>query len=467
MQKIKHMIAGMMLLMTTAYTWACDNSSFDLVSMTDLGGGQYEFVVTFCAGGGPGGADQGTATWGVELVGGATWASYPATMTSPQTGAVYAADNTFMYGPQYLIYDLFSYPGTGWGADWWTTTWGGWGPAGAYCVTFTLVTNGMPTQLILMGAEGAGVGVAPYGCNGLPEMEINFGLAVDAGAMVSICSGDVATVTATATGGTAPYTYSWSNGATTASINVSPTANTDYTVTVTDANGNTDSDIANVIVNPRPTVNAGTDKTITIGYGASCTTLNGSATGGSSPYTYSWSSGATIAAPSVCPTATTTYTLTVTDYYGCSSTDQAVVTVKDVRCGPSLNKVYVCKNGTTKCINQSQVPSHLSSGWVLGACWMKLDDMTAMGENPIDIFPNPASQSAEVVFIMPEEGSARIELYSLNGQRIELPGAEVFGMEGQEMIYEIQVQDIPAGMYQVMVFTADGQIMTERLAVIR
>lgn len=468
MRTFKHMIlACIMLPLMAVKVLACDNSSFTLVSHTDLGGGLHEFVVTFCAGGGIGGADQGTATWGVQIVGPATWSTYPATMTSPQTGAVYAADNTFMYGPEYLIYDLLSYPGTGWGADWWTTTSGGWGPAGAYCTTFTLVTNGMPNQLILMGAEGAGVGVAPYGCNGLPEMEINFGLAVDAGPSVNLCSGNSTTLSASAVNGTPPYSYVWSNGATTASTTVSPTVNTTYTVTVTDALGNTDAENVVVSVNPKPVVNAGLDKTIYIGYGATCTTLTATATGASAPYTYSWTGGGTGLSKTVCPTVTTNYTFTATDYYGCSSSDVVQVIVKDVRCGPSLTKVYVCKNGTTKCITTGQVPSYLTSGWVLGACWMRLDETIAMSENPMAVFPNPASNQADVAFIMPVDGTATIQIYGLNGQQYAIQNAEVFAYSGEEVVQTIDVSELPAGVYQILITTAEGHVMTDKLAVVR
>ena len=469
MRKLNTLILTCLFLLGfTGTVSACDNSSFSLINMTDFGGGQYEFTVEFCAGGGVGGASGGTGTWFVQAVGGGTtFATYPATLTSPQTAAIYSA-STFPYlGNEYLVYDLLSYPGTGWGADWWTTTGGLFGPAGSYCVTFTFVTNGMPNQLILGGAEGAGVGVAPYGCNGLPEMEINFGLAADAGPSFNLCKGNPGTITASATGGTAPYTYLWNTGATTASITVTPLVNTTYTVTVTDALGNTDADNIPIFVNPKPTVNAGLDKTITIGYGATCVTLNGTATGASDPYTYSWSNGSTIKTPSVCPTTTTTYTFTATDYYGCSNSDNVVVTVKDVRCGPGNTKIYVCKNGTTKCINYGQVGSHLTSGWVLGACWMKLDDATAEGENPIAIFPNPASQQVEIVFVMAEDATATIDIYNMAGEKYPIQNNTVQGYGGQEITQELNVSDLPAGIYQVFVTTSYGQVLTEKLAVVR
>ena len=60
--------------------------------------------------------------------------------------------------------------------------------------------------------------------------------------------------------------------------------------------------------------------------------LDGSATGGLSAYTYSWTpttglDDPTVAQPTASPTATTTYTLTVTDSLGQTANDTAVVTI--------------------------------------------------------------------------------------------------------------------------------------------
>ncbi|MEZ5013777.1 MAG: T9SS type A sorting domain-containing protein [Chitinophagales bacterium] len=443
---------------------ACDNSSFELVTMNDLGGGQYEFTVTFCCGGGYDGiaygAESYTLLWGVQAVGISSFASYPATLTSPQTGNVYAADNAFTYGSDLLLYDDPTYS---------LQTWGdiriGTGAPGSYCSTFTFVTNGMPTQLILMGAEGNGVGVAPYGCNGMPEMEINFDVAADAGVYQVICEGSAATLTATATGGTPPYTYIWSNGATTATTTVSPVANTTYTVTVTDDNGHTDTDDVPIFVNPRPVVNAGADASITFGYGASCVTLHGTASGASSPYTYSWSNGTSGANNTVCPSTTTAYTLTVSDYYGCTRTDDVTVDWIDVRCGPHNNKVYVCKNGTTKCINSGQVNSYLMSGYTLGACWMRLDDATAESENPISIFPNPASTQADIAFILQHAGVAQIDIFDASGRR-QIAQQSVSVESNMEYVQNIRIADLPSGLYFVMITNEAGERLTQKLQVL-
>ncbi|MBU0569109.1 right-handed parallel beta-helix repeat-containing protein, partial [bacterium] len=133
----------------------------------------------------------------------------------------------------------------------------------------------------------------------------------NAGANTNICSGDCATLSGSATGGTGPYTYTWNPGGLTGqNPSACPTATTTYTVTVTDANGCSDTDQTTITVNPSPTANAGADASICSG---DCAVLNGSATGGTGPYTYLWTPGNIPAQnPEVCPTATTTYTLTVT-----------------------------------------------------------------------------------------------------------------------------------------------------------
>ncbi|MBU1616102.1 C10 family peptidase, partial [bacterium] len=78
------------------------------------------------------------------------------------------------------------------------------------------------------------------------------------------------------------------------------------------------------------TANAGADGSIC--FGDWCPILDGSATGGTPPYTYSWFpitglDNPHTASPSACPDTTTTYTLTVIDTNGYSAQDQATVEV--------------------------------------------------------------------------------------------------------------------------------------------
>ena len=128
------------------------------------------------------------------------------------------------------------------------------------------------------------------------------------------CNGDNnGSATVVATGGTAPYTYAWNNGKTTATAS-GLTAGT-YTVTVTDTKGCTKTASA-TITQPLTPVLCTTTKT-----DANCNTANGTATanatGGTGPYTYSWSNGKTTA--NITGLAANLYTVTVTDTKGCSA----------------------------------------------------------------------------------------------------------------------------------------------------
>ena len=138
---------------------------------------------------------------------------------------------------------------------------------------------------------------------------------------VNCNGGNNGSATVSVANGTAPYTYAWSNGATGASISNLAAGN--YTVTATDSNGNTGTLIVN-ISQPTP-LNAnvtGVDET-------SAPANNGSATsaptGGTAPYSYLWSTGATTA--TINNLNSGTYTVTVTDANGCTKTGSVVISV--------------------------------------------------------------------------------------------------------------------------------------------
>jgi len=125
--------------------------------------------------------------------------------------------------------------------------------------------------------------------------------------------------TAEASGGTEPYTYTWSNGATTQTI-----SNLDegtYTVTVTDLNGGTITGSVS-ITNASPlNPNAfSTDETFVEGNDGTATAAT---FGGTAPYTYLWSNGATT--QMITNLAPGVYTVTVTDDVGCSASQSVTV----------------------------------------------------------------------------------------------------------------------------------------------
>jgi hypothetical protein len=110
-----------------------------------------------------------------------------------------------------------------------------------------------------------------------------------------------------------PVTYAWSNGATTQ--NISNLAPGNYSCVLTDSRGTT----VNV---PNQTISAPAQLNLILGTtnSSSCGNNNGTAvvtpTGGTSPYTYLWSTGATIANPTNLPQGT--HSVTTTDSRGCT-----------------------------------------------------------------------------------------------------------------------------------------------------
>jgi gliding motility-associated-like protein len=123
-------------------------------------------------------------------------------------------------------------------------------------------------------------------------------------------------------GGSGPYTYLWMPGSLTTQ-NVSGLCAGAYTLTVTDANGCTSQTIFN-ITQPQPlslTVSSSS---------SSCGLCTGSASvivaGGTAPYAYFWNS----TPPQTTPTATNlclgSYTCTVTDAQGCTTTASVTIT---------------------------------------------------------------------------------------------------------------------------------------------
>lgn len=447
---------------------ACDNSSFTLVSQTALGNNLYEYEVTFCAGGGQYGAEAQTYTWGIQLQGGATFSSYPASLTSPQTGAVYEPRP---YGNYMMIYEVSSWPANSpyYWPNAWTCLEANCGPAAPQCVTFTIVTSGEPTAMVLMGAEASGVGVPPYGCNGNPEMVINLnGPVVEAGSDVEYCVGGCATLSGSVSGGTPPYSYYWSNGQTTPTITVCNTQNTLLTLTVIDDNGLVSHDQVSVIVQQPPVVDAGANQSINDG---DCALLEGYANGSMYPYTYQWSNGGTTKDVTVCPSTTTTYTLTATDARGCSASDNVTVDVQDISCG--RNRVYMCKNGRTACVRTSQVQSKLNRGWVLGPCnnrmaapdYIEEEDITDEMTTYTEIFPNPAGEQVSIQYTFTENVDVNIEVYDIAGSKIRDVITNKSVQENVMGTETVSVNDFPSGVYFISISASNGERVMHKLMV--
>lgn len=126
---------------------------------------------------------------------------------------------------------------------------------------------------------------------------------VDAGNDTALCSSTPITLNAAVTGGIEPYVFQWSSGQTSQSITVSPTQTTQYIVMVTDPCGTPAGFDTVTIYLPDGgplALSATPDLDLCSGDPAM---LTASATGGSQPYAYSWT---TFAGPDQVPNPTGT-----------------------------------------------------------------------------------------------------------------------------------------------------------------
>jgi len=131
--------------------------------------------------------------------------------------------------------------------------------------------------------------------------------------------------------GITPYTYSWSPSGGTSATASGLSAGT-YSVTVTDNGGCTAT--ASVVIGT-DTISAYISSSVSSLCPGACATLTANITGGVSPFTYAWTPVAGASATDVvCPDVNTTYSVTVTDHYGCTAnaTIRAIVTFSVGHC---------------------------------------------------------------------------------------------------------------------------------------
>lgn len=229
---------------------------------------------------------------------------------------------------------------------------------------------------------------------------------------------------------------------------------------------------------------AGDCATVYLGYGpAECTDLSASAMYGTEPYTYLWSTGETSETITVCPSATTTYTVTVTDADGCSDEAEVTVDVIDVRCGKKMNKVEICHippgnpdNPQTLCLSPNAVPAHLAHGDYLGSCDVEPCDgyytggnftkVSRLNQTPVlddtdwNVYPNPAVNRASIDLSILYGHEVQLAIYDASGRVYYNHPSKVLNTP----VLEINMNAIPSGIYHVVLKT-ENQTLVKKLVI--
>jgi hypothetical protein len=255
------------------------------------------------------------------------------------------------------------------------------------------------------------------------------------------------------------------------------------TLTATDASGNTHSTTAVVTVKTTLTASAGNDVTVYYGYAPMATaTLTATGNGGNGTYSYKWSTGATTKTIKVSPTSTTTYSVTITDGNGCTATDEVKVTVVDVRCGNKMDKVMICHNGNTICVDASAVPAHLGNHAddYIGSCGGRsevgeiVEGDDHHGEEifgashaaaQISAYPNPFTNNTTIEYTMGRTQRVSLEVYDVRGVRV----ATLYTGEAEQGVtnyVNFDASQLKADLYFARLIT-ESEVKIVKLVIVR
>ena len=157
---------------------------------------------------------------------------------------------------------------------------------------------------------------------------------------------------------------------------------------------------------------------------ASSLMLQANVSGGTAPYSYNWSTGATTSSVTVSPTATTTYSVTVQDQNGCPGFATKTVSVLDITGGKKGDKIVVCHNGNTLTIGASGVADHVLHGDMLGNCEpgsVRMPSAAVREETDlvIRVLSNPSPNHFEIQIRGKEDNNIKITVYDNMGRVIE------------------------------------------------
>ncbi len=302
-----------------------------------------------------------------------------------------------------------------------------------------------------------------------------------------LCNGrNDGSLSSTVSGGTKPYTYSWSGGGG-SNANASGLIAGIYTLTITDSCGNsatataTVSEPASLIVSSfianNVSCNGGNDGNIT-----------SNVSGGTTPYTYSWSNSQN--SPNISGLSVGTYTLSVTDMNGCTSSAMTIITQPNALSiiADSINDNGGCNGSAWAKVNGGTMPykyawtGGLTTDTITNQCagnyccvatdakgcidsvcvginiFLGAESITSNNRN-IKLYPNPSDGKFTIESSI-ASGQSSLEIYNMLGEKIYTSTMNTSSTQ-------INLGKNATGIYLYRVLTEKGELLGEGKFVIQ
>ena len=288
------------------------------------------------------------------------------------------------------------------------------------------------------------------------------------------CNVGMGAVDISIAGGTAPYTFTWSNGASTEDI--SGLTSGVYSVTISDGGGCTD--VQNFTINNITTftyTSAITNDSCGLGVGAIDLTISG----GSSPFIFAWSNGATT--EDISGLGAGTYSVTITDASGCSAVDSFVINnttpftaagvVSNAGCSTcsdgSINITatgdapftFVWSNGATTEDISSLLPGGYSiiitgASGCMDSLYFTVDYPIGIDETDVswfvNLFPNPARDEFTLDYNFRTNDDVRFTIYNIIGELIH--DEDILETQGK---ITVSAESMDPGIYFIQLTSLD------------
>jgi len=133
------------------------------------------------------------------------------------------------------------------------------------------------------------------------------------------------------------------------------------------------------------------------------------------------------------------------------------------------DKIIVCYNGNNLCVDRKAAAGFIEKGAYLGGCNAESltksqtriapveKDQTKTVREFIEVFPNPSSIDATVLFASSQSGKTNLRLYDMKGNLVRLI---YVGMLEKGTVQKVKIESskLPAGLYVARLQTPAGMI---------